>query len=173
MDLQNFNSESLYFEKGNPPGIDRLLKLAADQYGEESEGYLAEALEIEPENLSVLIGLYRFYYYQHRYEDALETAGKVMAIAGKKIEFPGDWRDVTQAFVAHGASISFTFLRLYFFSLKAAGYVNLRRGRLEEGREMLEKVVAMDHFNRIGAQVLLDVITQNQLVASNANYTLS
>jgi hypothetical protein len=42
--------------------------------------------------------------------------------------------------------------------LKAAGYINLRLGRLEQGRTMLEKLVELDSHDRLGGKALLGVL---------------
>lgn len=162
MDLQDFSSEMLYFEEGNQREVDELLEKAAQEYGPISEKYLLRALSMAEENLSVLVGLYRFYYYQHRYADALNIAYRVMGVVGRKIEFPSDWRDITMVSVTNGVVHSFCLVRLYFFALKAAGYISLRMAKFEQGKEMLEKVVAMDSADRMGAKLLLEVLSNNK-----------
>ena len=161
MDLQNFSAEMLYFQEDSSSEVESLLLQAANNYGKESEAILMQALSLSPNNISVLVGLYRFYYYQHRYEDALNIAGIVMDVVGSKIKFPKNWNQIQSNDVVTAVGFSFTLVRLYFFALKAAGYVCLRLNRFEEGRAMLEKVVAMDSEDRIGAQLLLDVLGNN------------
>ncbi len=161
MDLQNFSAEMLYFQEDSSSEVESLLLQAANNYGHESEKILMQALSLSPENISVLVGLYRFYYYQHRYEDALNIAGIVMDVVGSKIKFPKNWSQIQSNDVVTAVGFSFTLVRLYFFALKAAGYVCLRLNRFEQGKAMLEKVVAMDSEDRIGAQLLLDVLSDN------------
>jgi len=162
VDLQDFNSDMLYFQEEIPPEVEALVEKAANEYGAESEGLLLRALSMGEENLVVLVGLYRFYYYQHRYENALEVAHRVLSAVGKRIAFPEDWRDITMAKVSNGVVHSFCLVRLYFFALKAAGYVNLRLCNFEVGRAMIEKVVAMDSVDRMGARLLLEVLDGNK-----------
>jgi tetratricopeptide (TPR) repeat protein len=159
MDLQEFNSEMLYFQTTELSfEVEQLVAAAAQNYGAESEQLLLQALHMAPQSLTVLIGLYRYYYYQHRYRNAIEVARQVMAMVGQKIEFPDDWRKINMNHVACGVTHTFTLVRLYFFALKAAGYCCLRMAQFEEGRAMLEKVVAMDSADRIGARLLLEVL---------------
>jgi tetratricopeptide (TPR) repeat protein len=162
MDLQNFTSEELYFDQPMSAEVQKLLDQAANEYGGASERLLIKAYSLAPENLAVLVGLYRYYYYQHRYQDALGIADRVMALLAPKIDFPSDWRDINFGVVAGGILRSFTLVRFYFFSLKAAGYLNLRLGRFELGRNMLECVVRNDTNDRIGARILLEVLGNNK-----------
>ncbi|TVZ38839.1 hypothetical protein P886_3222 [Alteromonadaceae bacterium 2753L.S.0a.02] len=162
MDLQEFSAEMLYFQEEINPEIEALVNEAAQNYGPESENVLKRALQIDSSNLMVLIGLYRFYYYQNRYEDGVEIAHQVMDVVGKRIEFPMNWRDISMYSVINGLTHSFCLVRLYFFALKAAGYLHLRMANFEEGRAMLEKVVAMDSADRVGARLLLEVLDKNK-----------
>ncbi len=161
MDLQEFNGDMLYFEGEMDLEVECLIQQAAENYGPESEGLLMKALAKAPENLSVLVGLYRYYYYQHKYEKALTIAYRVMKVVGGKIEFPSSWQDIEMRDVIIGLGYSFTQVRLYLFALKAAGYLLLRMGFYQKGRSMIEKVVAMDERDRIGAKLLLSILDNN------------
>jgi len=159
MDLQDFCSDMLYFDEPLSLPVELLLQRAANAYGEgNAEPLLLKAYANAPENLSVLVGLYRFYYYQHRYLQALETASRVMAVVAPRIEFPECWQDITQNHIANGVMVSIGLVRFYLFALKAAGYISLRMNNYEGGIAMLEKVVAMDAADRLGAQQLLDIM---------------
>ena len=162
MDLQEFKSEMLYFQEPIDPEVEILVNRAAQNYGPASEDLLLKAREIAENDLTVLIGLYRYYYYQNRYLDGVAIAFNVMAVVGNKIGFPESWKEITLADVTRGILHSFCLVRLYFFALKAAGYLQLRLGNYEEGRAMIEKVVAMDSKDRLGAQLLLDVLDNNK-----------
>lgn len=158
VDLQNFTDDMLYFDEPLSPRLENLLQSAADQYGPDAEALLMEASALEPDNLSVLVGLYRYYYYQHRYQNAIAVAHRVMHVVGRRIEFPPRWQDVTMAHVINGTEHSFGLVRFYLFALKAAGYINLRLGNFAEGKSMITKVVAMDTADRLGARLLLDIL---------------
>ena len=158
MDLQNFTNDLLYFEEPLSPLLVQLLEQAANRYGPAAEPLLLEACEREPDSLTVLVALYRFYYYQHRYQDALIIAEQVMQVAGKRIELPDNWQDITMVHIINGTQHSFGLVRFYLFALKAAGYLNLRLGHFATGKSMLTKVVAMDTADRLGATILLDIL---------------
>lgn len=163
MDLQDFRSEALYFDEPVMIEVTRLMAKASEAYdGGQAEAPLLEALLLAPESLSVLVGLYRFYFYQHRYEDALTVAQRLMTLIAPRIEFPGHWTEVGQHALERGILCSLSLVRFYLLALKAAGYINLRLARFEEGKHMLTKVASLDEADRLGARVLLDVLADNQ-----------
>jgi hypothetical protein len=78
VDLLDFVGEDLYFDKPMSPELASLLSAVAESYGTRAaEPLLLKAYFLAPDNFSVLVGLYRFFYYQHRYEDALRVADRV------------------------------------------------------------------------------------------------
>ena len=156
MDLQDFSAELLYFDLQTSAAIKQRLQLAAEHYADGgAEAYLQQAYAEEQLNLSVLVALYRFQYYQHRHAEALHTADLAMNVAAESIGVPGHWRQLTPDHLAHGLSKSYTMVRFYLMALKGAGYLNMRLGELAEGVEMLNKVIELDSNDRLGAKVLL------------------
>lgn len=162
MDLQDFNGEGLYFDDPADPQVDAWLAAAAEQYAEgNAEQPLLAAQRLAPDNLTVLVGLYRFYYYQHRYADALAIAERVMAVVGPRLGLPAHWRQLDQAALVTAAARGFGLLRFHLLALKGAGYLSLRLGRFEQGKAMLVKVAELDQGNRLGARLLLDVLADH------------
>ncbi len=162
MDLQDFDSDTLYYDTPLAPEVAARLAAAAEQYSEGgAEQPLLEAQALAPEDLTVLVGLYRFYYYQHRYEDALQIARRVLDVVGPRLQLPADWRMIESGHLAVAAGLGIALLRFYLLALKGAGYLNLRLGRFEQGKAMLVKVVELDTDNRLGARLLLDVLAEH------------
>lgn len=162
MDLQDFNGEMLYFDQPEPAQVTALLQDAAQRYATGgAEALLRQAYALAPANLVVLVGLYRFYYYQHRYADALQIAFEAMAAVAPQIDFPGHWSEVTPVTLGNGVMRGMGLVRFYLLALKGAGYLNLRLGRFEEGLRMLRKVHELDAADRLGVKVLLDVLAAN------------
>ncbi|EIJ41477.1 hypothetical protein BegalDRAFT_0559 [Beggiatoa alba B18LD] len=157
MDLLAFEAQELYFDEPVNETVQALLDKAAQNYGEgTAELPLLQAYLFEPENLSVLVALYRFFYYQHRLQETLVIAQRAMKLIGIRLNFPADWRALTPASITPDMSI--TFVRFYLFALKGAAYVNLRLGNLEEGGDMLNKILELDPEDRLGAKVLKNVL---------------
>lgn len=144
---------------GLPAEAARYLDRAADCYRftDVAETNLFEAERIAPDHPAVLIGLYRFYFYKGKLTQCLGIAARCIARALRENLLPGDWRQVraSDADFSDWGAIDVRFL---LFSLKGYAYLNMRLGRLEEGREALEKLLELDPLDRIGARVLLNVL---------------
>ena len=158
MDLMDFEGEELYFEETLPPGVEELLQQAGELYGDgEAEQPLMEALRLAPESLNVLVAVYRFYYYQHRLQDALNIAGLALAVTAGRLGIPYDWNVLTLEHIGAAGPSSMPLVRFHLLSLKAEAYLHLRLGRQAEGRAILEKLLELDSHNRLGARQLLEV----------------
>ncbi|MFM8331775.1 MAG: hypothetical protein ACKN9T_08805 [Candidatus Methylumidiphilus sp.] len=157
MDLLDFEGENLYFEESLPPGVEDLIQQAGGLYGEgDAEPPLLEALKLAPESLNVLVAGYRFYYYQHRLQDAFAIAERALVVTARRLDIPLDWRLLDARHIAvEPASVAL--LRFHLLSLKALAYLLLRLGQAEEGRAILTKLVSLDDNNRLGAKQLLEV----------------
>lgn len=159
MDLSKFEPDELYFDTPLPEGVSELLSGAARRYGEPAaETLLLRAYLMAPDNLTVLVALYRYYFFRHRLEDTLLVAGRALDSSARLLGFPEDWRLLTRGHVGHGAHRSIGLVRFHLLALKAAGLVNLRLGRRETARQMLLKVAEMDDSDRLGAKSLLNVV---------------
>lgn len=156
MDLQDFKSQTMYFEHHTPVEVEELIRQGSESYGTaDAEGFLRRAFELAPDNLNVLVALYRFYYYQHRLEDALDIASHVLDVVAPQIDFPPHWRLLNMTILGCGLFKSFTMVRFYLLCLKGAGYLNLRMGNMAEGVAMLNKVIELDTNDRMGARALM------------------
>lgn len=134
------------------------LRLASLSYANDAkaEMHLALAKASAPENPVVKIGEYRYYFYKGRLEDALGVAAQTLALVAKELSLPGQWYSVQPAdgnFAADDAAH-----RFYLFCLKAYAYLLLRLNRMEEGRMAVDKLMQLDKANKVGGQVLLDVL---------------
>lgn len=159
MDLMDFDRADLYFDDPADCEVQRLLEAAGAAYGEDlAESLLLRAYFLAPEQLIVLVALYRFYFYQHRLEDALIVSDRAMATVARRLELPGDWQRWQADHVGHAVLRSMGLLRFYLHVLKATGYLNLRLGRMDLGRAQLEKLVELDSHDRMGGKALLQVL---------------
>ena len=162
MDLLDFEQAELYFDEPLAQDVARLLMAAADKYGtEESESLLLRASLMAPQHLMVLVALYRYYFYQHRLEDALLVAESTLAVVGRRLDFPDTWMYLREANVGAGVMRSMGLVRFYLMVLKATGYINLRLGHQQTGQAMLEKLVELDSHDRMGGKALLEVLRQS------------
>lgn len=161
MDLLDFNDCKLYFEEPLPAEAEALIAQAASEYGEPSaELALLRAHLLAPDHLMVLVGLYRYYFYQHRLEDALQVAERAMKLSAHQLGLPGDWQQLDESRLGPAAANSFGLLRFYLLALKAASVVLLRLGRIAASRARLVKLAALDSRDQLGAGKLLEVVDE-------------
>jgi tetratricopeptide (TPR) repeat protein len=142
-----------------PAEAENELLLAGLAYQSDAiaERHLRRARALAPDHAAVLIGLYRFYFYKNRLEDALTIARLCLAKAARDNGFDPTWRRV-EAEDADFGSYDAILPRFYLFTLKAYAYLQLRLGHIEEGRDAAMKTVSLDPTDKVGARVLLDVL---------------
>lgn len=158
MDLLDFSEKSLYFDEPLVEQAEVLIDQAAAEYGNSNvEPLLLEAYKIAPQHLTVLVALYRYYYYQHRLEDALYIAHQALVVSGQRLKFPQQWYQLTDAHLGAGALVSMGMVRFYLLALKAAGYLNLRLQKWQTAIDMLMKVSELDEADRLGTAALLEI----------------
>lgn len=163
MDFLDFDGQDLYFDQLMSDEVEMLLRQAALHYGKmEAELSLLKAYFLSPENLTVHVALYRYYFYQHRLTDAIRVAAKTLRTASVALDLPEDWRAIDKDNLGIGAMKSMGMVRYYFLALKAAGYLNIRVGNEAEGIAMLQKVAALDTADRLGAAAVLEVVIGKQ-----------
>lgn len=159
VDLLDFDSEDLYFDEALNSEAKAYLESAAENYGDaKAEADLLRAYFLEPEHPMILVALYRYFYYQHRLNEALIVAERVLVVIAKRLELPSDWRDLSEGRLGSGVMISMTLIRFYMLALKGAGFLELRLGNYDSALERLEKVAELDSKDRLGAQALLEVV---------------
>lgn len=122
-----------------------------------AESHLLEAEALAPEHASVLIGLFRFYFYKARLTEALEVAERCISKAAEVNSLPSDWR-LVRADHAQFGHYEKILPRFFLFSLKGYAYLQMRLGRTEEGRLAVQKLLELDPTDKIGAKVLLRVL---------------
>lgn len=122
-----------------------------------AEDHLRQAEALAPGHAAVLIGLYRFYFYKGRLAEALEVAERCLLKAAAENHLRGDWRTV-HANDAQFDRYESVLPRFFLFSLKGYAYLQMRLGRMEEGRLAVTKLLELDPSDKIGAKVLLGVL---------------
>jgi len=159
MDLLQFDAQDLYFEQEDSPEVQALIKFAGEHYADgEAEMPLLKAYLRAPTSLNVLVALNRFYYYQHRLEEALLISEKALNLIRVGIDFPDDWRQIDLGLISTASKDNMTRIRLYLFTLKSIGFLNMRLERLGLSQAIFQKLVALDEKDRIGALGLLELV---------------
>jgi tetratricopeptide (TPR) repeat protein len=118
-----------------------------------AEKAILEALSLAPADIETRLGAYRFYFYNHRFSDALPHAEFIIAHAARRLNIPVDWRDVSPE------DAPFDSLEpapgLYLQALVAWGYCMMRLDEREQGAAALEKASELDPGDRFSARVIL------------------
>lgn len=148
---------------GLPAEAERLLSEAAAAYAcdAEAEDLLRRARSLAPTHPAPLIGLYRFYFYKGRLNEALEIARACLLRAAIENSLPFDWRE-TNADDCDFANFEAIWPRFFMFTLKGYAYLNMRLGDLAEGHAALRKLLDLDATDKIGARVLLEVVEKKE-----------
>ena len=163
MDLLQFEAKGLYFEQEDSAEVQALIKSASEGYaGGEAELPLLQAYLRAPESLNVLVALNRFYYYQHRLQEALLISEKALGLIRRNIGLPENWQSLEANHISEAPKDLLTGIRLYLFTLKSVGFLNMRLENLALSRSIFEKLVALDSKDRIGAKGLLELVVQRQ-----------
>ena len=158
MDLLDFNGEAMYFDRPLGPEVDALITLAATRYGEpEAEHSLLRAYFLEPEHLTVLVALYRYFYYRHGYAEALLVADRAIRLTADRLGIAPDWRKLTNDDLGKAVQESMTLTRFLLLALKGSGYLELRLGDAASALERFEKVLEIDTSDRLGMSELVSL----------------
>ncbi|MEW7981023.1 MAG: hypothetical protein AB2813_14865 [Candidatus Sedimenticola endophacoides] len=156
--MLEFEAGKLYFDEPLQDETQQCLVQAAEGYGEaEAENHLLRAYFLEPEHPTVLVGLYRFFYYQHRYMDALIVAERVLQLFAARLGLPQRWQELDETRFDISNIESMTELRFYLLALKGSGYLELRLGNYATAIDRLKKIVALDSKDRFGVASLLEI----------------
>lgn len=163
MDLLDFDAKDLYYEAEDSQEVQDLIKFASELYEKgEAELPLLQAYLRAPESLNVLVSLNRFYYYQHRLQDALLISERALILIRRNLDVPEDWQQLEMKHISEAPKDSLTRIRLYLFTLKSIGFLNMRMENLALSRQIFEKLVSLDDKDRIGAKGLLELVVQRQ-----------
>lgn len=163
MDFLDFEGQDLYFDDPVNEEVAELLDKASRAYpDEDAENYLMRSYFLEPNHLMVLVALYRYYYYQHRYSDALVVADRSLQAAADKLGIDVDWRELQPAHLGSGVFVSMGLTRFYLLGLKAKAYLLLRVKDLDSAIECLEKLKELDPNDQFGSAFLMRVARQER-----------
>ncbi len=156
MDLLDFDGEKMYFDQPLGEEAESLIAMAAEKYGQPAaERRLMRAYFLEPEHLTVLVALYRYFYYRRRYADALIVADRAITVALRQLNLSDDWRAFSQQTLGYAVLASMSMTRFLLLALKGAGYLLMRLGDPKGALERFEKVLEIDTSNRLGINELV------------------
>ncbi|RLT90629.1 MAG: hypothetical protein D9N13_07705 [Ketobacter sp. GenoA1] len=119
-----------------------------------TENLLLEAHRLMPQQLEVLVALYKMYAYSNRFDESLQRIEQVLTLSAALAGFPADWGSLQAGATwlnATGAT------RLYLYSLKATGFVQLRKGNVQAALAVLQKLRELDPMDQVGGSVVWEM----------------
>jgi Tfp pilus assembly protein PilF len=169
VDFLDFSGEKLYFDDPVSLEVEKMLKRASEAgTSDTAEVSLMRAYFLEPEHLTVMVALYRYLFYKHRYDEALLVADRTLVITAKRLGLRRGWDDMTVAELGHGVLVSMGLTRFYLFALKASGYMYMRLGDMVSALERLNKVAELDPADQFGSRPLIE-IAENHMAKSKSD----
>lgn len=149
--------EGVMFGRNIPGPIDSLLQQAVAAYEdtERAESLLDQAYRLDPEQLEVYIARYKFYFYKLRLEEAEAVAREALQRAATQGGFEADWAQLTPASADWSCGEGPE--RMYLYTLKALGFIRLRRMDFVGGESILDKLAQLDPEDQVGGSVLIQL----------------
>jgi len=149
-----FDEFPLVKDDAYPIMLQNLLRENLDVYRDiqRTERLLLEARALLPDRLEILIALYKMYAYSYRTEESLALVDEVLERAAAQGGFSADWRQL-QRDSAHWSPAQ-GMARVYLYTLKARGFVLMRKGELPQAIEVLRKLEELDPEDQVGGSVV-------------------
>ena len=140
--------------------IKQLLFLASEnwEYTGLAEKYIKEALSKAGNNLDVLVGAYRFFFYKHKPAIALSIARQLIRTIATQEDLPQEWSELQPILLIRKQEPN---IRLYLNAYAATGLVLAQLGELEEARDISHKVKQIDNSREFCATTVFEVITRS------------
>ena len=142
------------------PEIKQLLLLASEnwEYTGLAEKYIREALFKAGNNLDVLVGAYRFFFYKHQPAAALSIAEQVLQLLVSRENLPIEWSELQPILVAHKQEPN---IRLYLNAYAAKGLILAQLGKLEEAKIISQRIKEIDDSREFCSTTVFEVITKS------------
>lgn len=140
--------------------VKELLVLATDNWENSSlsEQYINQALEEAGDNIDVLVGAYRFFFYKNKPELALKIAKKVLGIIQEKENLPLEWEQLQPILMKRQQEPN---IRLYLNAYASQGYILAKMGEIETAKLITERVKGIDEHRESCATTVFEVLTKD------------
>ncbi|TFE68833.1 hypothetical protein A7Q09_00965 [Methylacidiphilum sp. Yel] len=138
----------------------RELKEAAGAYPNKEQVlfHLYKAFEKAGKHITVLIGFYRFYFYQSDLLQSIYWGRLCMEETAKKLRINENWMELTEDQIEMLKSAENPLVDLYLRAFHAVAYLLGRVGNKEEALKMLQLLTSLDVTNQIGARRLATIL---------------
>ncbi len=142
------------------PEIKRLLLLASENWEDTdlAEKYIREALSKAGDNLDVLVGAYRFFFYKHQPATALSIAQQVIEAIATRENLPLEWTELKPILSDRATDPQ---IRLYLNAYAAKGLILAQLGRIDEAKAISQRVKEIDDSRQFCSTTVFEVITKS------------
>lgn len=142
------------------PEIKQLLLLASENWENTAlaEQYIKEALFKAKDNLDVLVGAYRFFFYKHQPTTALSIAQQVLKTIATQENLPTEWSQLKTILLARQQEPN---MRLYLNAYAATGLILAQLGKIESAKLVSTRVKEIDRNRESCATTVFEVITRS------------
>ena len=153
------HSDGVLFDINLPDDLNALLQKAAKSYDNpaQAEALLKQAYELDNQQLSIYLALYKFYAYQNRMREAEQSVYQGLELAASQGNFNKNWQDLnyqsTDWSKPSGAK------RFYLYSLKALAFIYLRQDKRDDALKVLAKLQELDPNDEVGGSVVANLAT--------------
>lgn len=155
MNAVAYFDEPVMFGKSVLPATNSRLQYAVaarHRDNTEAENVLWEARAEDPTCLPVYFALYKFYANSKKLDRAERAARLALAESSRQVGISADWEKLgADSHTLYDTEAG----RFYLFSLKALGFIKLRRGHLQEAGAILRHLARLDPDDISGGSVVL------------------
>ncbi|HBE17809.1 MAG TPA: hypothetical protein DEG17_22960 [Cyanobacteria bacterium UBA11149] len=117
--------------------------------------YMQKALELAGDRPDVLVSAYRYFFYTHNNQLALQVATKVLAMVQQTEDLPTDWVQLKPILRDRREDLN---IRLYINAYSASGLIRARLGELEAAQQIATRVSEIESRNEFGAKVVQSIL---------------
>lgn len=137
-----------------PMALQKLLREPLDVAvdWQRAERLLLEARQQLPERLEIQIALYKMYAYSNLFDESLLLINSVLNLAARQAGFDPDWSRLHEGSALWNPATGA--VRFYLYSLKATGFVLLRKGDIVGAVRVLAKLRELDPLDQVGGSVV-------------------
>lgn len=137
--------------------IKQLLLLVSDHWHtpEIASQYMQQAIELAGDHPDVLVSAYRYFFYTHNNQLALQVATRVLAMVQQTEDLPTDWVQLKPILSARRDDLN---IRLYINAYAASGLIRARLGELEAAQQIAARVSEIESRNEFGGKVVQSIL---------------
>ncbi|MES9812515.1 MAG: hypothetical protein ABW161_06585 [Candidatus Thiodiazotropha sp.] len=156
--VRNFTGNYVHFGFGLAPEVNAHLQRAAAVVTNRDSSLeaLIEALKLAPDQLEVLVALYKFHFYQGETEKAQDLVFQTLIKSSLLGGFSHDWKRLSSKSTdwvdPRGPG------RVFLYSLKALAFIRLRQNDLTDAESILGVLNRLDPTDQVGADVVRDLL---------------